>query len=164
MASLTNVETKRRRTAAALGVKIEAEYTVGEYDILVLSAKQSGGLSIWLNESGYKMPTEAKPILASYIKQGIKFFVAKVNLKQQKKLGFKFLRPLQVDYSTDRFMLPVRLGTVNSQGPQELFAYFLTRHGRVETTNYRTKKTPDKPRCAALHQAGIWRILPRSVR
>jgi hypothetical protein len=27
-----------------LGIKIEASYTVGEYDIVVLSAKQSGGL------------------------------------------------------------------------------------------------------------------------
>src|SRR6266540_3086754 len=30
--------------AKALGVTIEARYTVGEYDILILSARQSGGL------------------------------------------------------------------------------------------------------------------------
>ncbi len=32
--------------AKSLGVKIEAQYTVGEYDILILSAKESGGLEI----------------------------------------------------------------------------------------------------------------------
>ena len=39
-------------------------------------------------------------------------------------------------------MLPIRLGTVNANGPQELFIYTLTRTGRVETTNYRTVKLP----------------------
>jgi len=37
-------------------------------------------------------------------------------------------------------MLPIRLGTVNANGPQELYVYTLTRKGRVETTNYRTVK------------------------
>jgi hypothetical protein len=39
-------------------------------------------------------------------------------------------------------MLPIRLGTINADGPQELFIYTLTRKGRVETTNYRTVKLP----------------------
>jgi hypothetical protein len=52
------------------------------------------------------------------------------------------LRPLQVAYESPRFMLPIRLGTVNADGPQELFVYALTRDGRVETTNYRTVKLP----------------------
>jgi hypothetical protein len=39
-------------------------------------------------------------------------------------------------------MLPIRLGTVNAKGTQELFVYMLSRKGRVETTNYRTVKLP----------------------
>ena len=39
-------------------------------------------------------------------------------------------------------MLPIRLGTVNADGDQELIVYALTRKGRVETTNYRTVKLP----------------------
>ena len=39
-------------------------------------------------------------------------------------------------------MLPIRLGMVNANGPQELFVYALTRKGRVETTNYRTVQLP----------------------
>ena len=39
-------------------------------------------------------------------------------------------------------MLPIRLGTVNADGPQELYVFALTRKGRVETTNYRTIKLP----------------------
>ena len=39
-------------------------------------------------------------------------------------------------------MLPIRLGMINSQGPQDLVVYMLTQNGRVETTNYRTVKLP----------------------
>src|SRR5207245_210522 len=72
----------------------------------------------------------------------MKFFVAKVNLQEQSKLGYTYLRPLQVAYESPKFMLPIRLGTVNASGPQELFIYTLTRKGRVETVNYRTVKLP----------------------
>ncbi|MCH8082683.1 MAG: DUF2330 domain-containing protein [Myxococcales bacterium] len=128
--------------ANVLGVTIEASYTVGEYDILILSAKESGGLETWLRQNGYRIPDGASDVLGSYIKQEMRFFVAKVNLEEQAKIGFTYLRPLQIAYETPRFMLPIRLGTVNAKGPQELFVYTLTRKGRVETTNYRTVKLP----------------------
>jgi hypothetical protein len=124
------------------GVTVEAAYTVGEYDILILSAKESDGLELWLKENGYRIPAGASAVLGSYLKQQMRFFVAKVNLKEQAKLGFTYLRPLQVRYDTPKFMLPIRLGTVNATGPQELFVLALTRKGRVETTNYRTVRLP----------------------
>ena len=128
--------------ARSLGVTIEAQYTVGEYDILILSAQQSSGLETWLRENGYRIPPGAGSVLNSYIKQNLKFFVAKVNLKEQAKLGYSVLRPIQVAYESPKFMLPIRLGMVNADGPQELFVYALTQKGRVEATNYRTVKLP----------------------
>ncbi|GJL93186.1 DUF2330 domain-containing protein [Hyphococcus sp.] len=124
------------------GVTVEAEYTVGEYDIQILSAKESDGLAGWLVQNGYKLPQGAEATLGSYIKQGTKFFVAKVNLEEQAKTGLKYLRPLQVAFESPKFLLPIRLGTVNAQGKQELFVFALTRSGRIETTNYRTTKLP----------------------
>ncbi|WP_020394344.1 DUF2330 domain-containing protein [Thiolinea disciformis] len=131
-----------RQRAAELGVKIEAQYKVAEYDILLLSAKESGGLITWLTEQGYKLPKGAEPVVGSYLKQDMKFFVAKVNLKEFDKSGYTKLRPIRITYNHKKFMLPIRLGTVNAQGKQELFVYALTRKGRVETTNYRTVKLP----------------------
>lgn len=128
--------------AKSLGVTIEAKYTVGEYDILILSAEQSTGLQLWLSENGYRIPENAEKILGSYLKQGMRFFVAKVNLEEQSKLGFSYLRPIQVAFESPKFMLPIRLGTLNAEGTQELFIYTLSRKGRVETTNYRTVKLP----------------------
>jgi hypothetical protein len=132
----------RDERAKALGVTIEAAYTVGEYDILILSAEESRGLETWLTENGYRIPDGASAVLGSYLRQGMRFFVARVNLEEKRRLGTSFLRPLQVAYETPKFMLPIRLGTVNAAGPQELFVFALTRSGRVETTNYRTVKLP----------------------
>ena len=128
--------------ADALGVTIQAQYTVGEYDIVILSAKQGEGLETWLKENGYRLPKGASEILGSYIKQKMHFFVARVNLQEQSKLGYTYLRPIQVAYESPKFMLPLRLGTLNADGYQELFVYSLTKKGRVEPTNYRTVRLP----------------------
>ena len=132
----------RRRGDAALGVKVEAEYTVGEYDIVILSAKESDGLTTWLKQNGYRIPDGAEDVLGSYIGQDMKFFVAKVNLQELAKSGNTFLRPLQIAFESKKFMLPIRLGTVNSRGKQDLLLWTLTRKGRVETANYRTERMP----------------------
>jgi hypothetical protein len=129
-------------TARYRGVTVEATYDVGEYDVSILSAKESDGLVNWLTDNGYRIPAGADGVLGSYIKQNMRFFVAKVNLDRMQLIGSGYLRPLQVRYDTAKFMLPLRLGTVNADGPQDLIVYALTRNGRVETTNYRTVKLP----------------------
>ena len=128
--------------AESLGVTVQAQYTVGEYDIVILSAKEGEGLETWLKENGYRLPKGASEVLGSYIKQKMHFFVARVNLQEQSKLGFSYLRPIQVAYESPKFMLPLRLGTLNADGYQELFIYALTKRGRVEPTNYRSVKLP----------------------
>jgi len=140
--SITVSAPGRGPRAKALGVTIEAAYTVGEYDILILSASQSSGLETLLTENGYRLPPGASEVLGSYIAQNLKFFVAKVNMREQARSGFNYLRPIQVAYESPKFMLPIRLGTVNAAGPQDLLVYALTRKGRIETTNYRTVRLP----------------------
>ena len=141
-APATALQENDKLLGRARGVTIEASYTVGEYDILILSATESSGLIKWLDENGYKIPKGAKSVVDGYLKQDMRFFVAKVNLQQQSKLGYSNLRPLQVAYESNKFMLPIRLGTLNAKGKQELYVYALTKTGRVETTNYRTVKLP----------------------
>lgn len=128
----------------ALGVTVEAQYTLEEYDIVSLSAKKSDGLEIWLRENGYKIPKGAAAALKPYINQGMKFFVAKVNLKEQQKTAYSMLRPLQFAFESEKFMLPMRLGMLNAppDKAQDLIVYLLTRQGRIESSNYRTAKLP----------------------
>jgi hypothetical protein len=124
------------------GVTVEARYDVAEYDVSILSAEESDGLINWLTDNGYKIPPGAEPVIGSYIKQKMHFFVAKVNVARMKEIGRAYLRPLQVRYDTAKFMLPLRLGTVNAAGPQDLVVLALSKRGRVEATNYRTVKVP----------------------
>ncbi len=132
----------RPAPVAYRGVQVEAQYDVAEYDISILSAEESDGLINWLNDNGYKIPAGAEAVIGSYIKQKMRFFVAKVNLRRMQQIGKSYLRPLQVRYETAKFMLPLRLGTVNSNGPQDLIVYALSKRGRVEAANYRTLKVP----------------------
>jgi len=124
------------------GVTVEATYTIGEYDVVILSAKESNGLEAWLRENGYRIPEGAARALAPYIRQDLKFFVARVNLAEQAKTGSDYLRPMQFSFRTEKFMLPIRLGMLNARGPQDLVLWILTRTGRVEATNYRTVRLP----------------------
>ena len=126
----------------ALGVTVEAQYTLEEYDIVSLSATQSDGLETWLRDNGYKIPKGASAALKPYINQGMKFFVAKVNLKEQTRLGYSTLRPLQFAFESEKFMLPMRLGMLNAppDKAQDLIVYVLTKNGRTESSNYRTVK------------------------
>ena len=130
------------RQNKALGITVEEKFTVGEYDIVILSAKESNGLEIWLRDNGYKIPEGAKELLQPYIRQNLKFFVAKVNLKEYDRTGFNTLRPLAIAYESPKFMLPIRLGMMNAKGEQDLLVYLLSPKGQIELTNYRTVKIP----------------------
>ncbi|TYQ30805.1 DUF2330 domain-containing protein [Pseudanabaena sp. UWO310] len=123
-------------------VTIEAKFAVGEYDILILSAKDSDGLESWLIDNDYKIPQGAKELLQPYIRQNMKFFVAKVNIAELSKTGSQSLRPLMMAYESPKFMLPIRLGMLNANGDQDLLVYILSPKGQAEVANYRTIKVP----------------------
>jgi hypothetical protein len=133
---------KARRASGDLGVTVEDTFKVNEYEIVILSAKESNGLETWLQRSGYNIPRGASELLSPYIKQNLKFFVAKIDLKEFDKSGYQLLRPLQIAYESPKFMLPIRLGMINSRGEQDLVVYALSPKGQVELTNYRTVKVP----------------------
>src|SRR5262249_54806504 len=120
MAAASRLMQQAVEVEKSLGVTVEARYTVGEYDIVLLSAEQSTGLETWLRQNGYRIPSGAARVLGSYITQGMRFFVAKVNLTEQATLGFAYRRPRQIAYESPKFTLPIRLGTVKADGPQEL--------------------------------------------
>lgn len=124
------------------GVKIEARYSIGEYDILILNASRSKGLEKWLIQEGYNIPKGARDVLEPYIKNDMKFFVVKVNLDSYEKSGSVELRPIQVSYRSEKFMLPIRLGMANGEGTQDMIVYILSDQGRAELTNYRTVDMP----------------------
>ena len=126
-----------------LGVKIEAKFVVGEYQILILSAKDSTGLDTWLRQQKYNIPQGAEPLLRPYVEGGMKFFVAKVDPKKVTFVdGRAALSPLRFFYDTDQFNLPIRLGLANSSGKQDLIVNILAPHQRYEVANYKNVTIP----------------------
>jgi hypothetical protein len=118
-------------------VVIEAQFTVGEYEVLVLSAKDAGGLDSWLKDNGYKIPEGSEPYFRPYIESGSKFFVAKVDATKVKfENGMATLSPLRFHYDSDKFNLPIRLGLVNASSAQDLIVHILAKQKRFEVSNY----------------------------
>lgn len=127
----------RGRSADDLGVTVEAQFTVGEYEVVILSARDSAGLDKWLKLEKYKIPDGSEPLLRPYVQGGAKFFVAKVDSKKVKfENGQAMLSPLRFHYDSETFALPVRLGLVNSAGSQDLIVHILARGQRYEAANY----------------------------
>ena len=119
------------------GVTIEAQFTVGEYQIVILSAKDAAGLDAWLRAEKYQIPPGAEPFLKPYVAAGMKFFVAKVDPAKVKfEDGRAALSPLRFHYDTDEFNLPIRLGLANSSGTQDLIVSILSPGQRYEVANY----------------------------
>jgi MYXO-CTERM domain-containing protein len=120
------------------GVTIEAQFEVGEYQVVVLSATESTGLDKWLRQEKYNIPAGAQPLLEPYVQSGSKFFVAKVDSKKVKfdAQGMAKLSPLRFHYDSPEFALPVRLGLINAQGAQDLLVHILARNVRYEVANY----------------------------
>ncbi|HRI71884.1 MAG TPA: DUF2330 domain-containing protein, partial [Polyangium sp.] len=118
-------------------VRVEAEFTVGEYDIVILSADDSSALETWLRTNQYRIPDGAEPVLRPYVQLGLKFFVAKVDPKKVKfEKGMATLSPLRFHYDDDSFRLPVRLGLLNSSGTQDLIVNIIAKNQRYEAANY----------------------------
>jgi hypothetical protein len=66
-------------------------------------------------------------VLEPYIKSNLKFFVVKVNEEEKKKLPGNFLRPLQISFTSPKFMLPIRLGMANADGDEDMIVYAFTK-------------------------------------
>jgi hypothetical protein len=144
------------------GVVVDAQFDVGEYQIVILSAKDSSGLEDWLRAQNYKIPDGAEPLLRPYVEGGSKFFVAKVNPRKVKMVeGHAALSPIRFHYDSDEFTLPIRLGLASSAGKQDLIVNILSKDKRYEVANYKNAFIPTnfdvrstiKPRFAEFYAA-----------
>jgi hypothetical protein len=128
----------------SFGVKIEARFQQGEYQILILSAKDSSGLDAWLRQEKYKIPAGAAEALAPYVREQMKFFVAKVDIKkvQHDAHGHVVLSPLRFSFDSAELRLPVRLGLLNAEQKQDLLVYVLSPDARYEVANYKNAFIP----------------------
>ena len=117
-------------------VNVEALYIIGEFEIVILSATQSGSLFTWLNDNGYQVPGQSQDLLQQYIDGGSYFLAAKVASDAGIESGDK-LSPLQFGYTSNAFQIPIRIGTLNAKEAQDLVVYAVSEYqnGRVGISN-----------------------------
>ncbi|ESA32513.1 hypothetical protein N836_24670 [Leptolyngbya sp. Heron Island J] len=150
----TNTEPNRSPAASIPTVTVEDQFTVGDYDVVILSAEQSNQLITWLQQNEYQVVPEAASLLQSYVDAGMKFLVVRVNLAEFQPSRGQALKPIVLDYETDQFMLPIRLGTLNATGDQDLIIHILSPGAYAETTNYQTVPVPTDTESGSLWPSG----------
>jgi hypothetical protein len=140
---LSEVDSTNDYYDTATGVTVEEEFDFGEYEIFVLRASDSAGLTAWLADSGFVLPDGASILLEDYVRQDARFLAARVSTGLIDS-GQTWLSPLQVVYEADSLSLPIRLGTLSSGGLQDLIVYTLTSpaDGRVGISNYPETAAP----------------------
>jgi hypothetical protein len=140
---ILNIPTGRTFGSVVSSVRIEAQFDVAEYQILILSATDSAGLERWLKSRDYRIPDEAEQLLRPYVESGSKFFVAKVNPKKVQMVdGHAALSPLRFHYDSEEFVLPIRLGLASSSGKQDLIVNIISPDKRYQVSNYKNVFIP----------------------
>lgn len=124
-------------------VKVEAEFDVGEYEIVILSSEESRALDRWLRDNNYKIPEGAEKYFRPYVEKGSYFFVAKVDVsKVEFEDGEATLSPIRFHYDREDFRLPIRLGLLNSKGTQDLLVHILAKDQRYRVANRPNRTVP----------------------
>ena len=148
-------EPNRSLAASIPAVTVEDRFTIGDYDVVVLSAEQSNQLTTWLQQNEYQLDPDAIAPLQSYINTGMKFLVVRVNLAEFQLSGGQSLKPIVLDYETEQFKLPIRLGTAHATGEQDLIIHILSPSAYAETTNYLTVPVPTDTESGSLWPSGV---------
>jgi MYXO-CTERM domain-containing protein len=130
-------DVKMSPRAAGAAVAAEAKFAVGEYQIEILSAKDSASLDSWLRREKYNLPEGTEALLRPYVATGMKFLVAKVDpAKVTFDHGKAVLSPLRFHYDADQLTLPIRLGLAKGGGTQDLIVNILAPDQRYQVANY----------------------------
>jgi len=150
---------ERQRVQEEYGVDIEDEWEVDEYDITLLGAEQSTGLLGFLHERRLDLKQNAVPVLRAYIESDHRFVLARVDPSRANVLeGKMMLSPIQLEYESEDLRVPVRLGTLNSPGQQELLLYVLSDEGRFEVANRPMVTAPTDLRMRSNVRGGVAQV------
>jgi isorenieratene synthase len=109
---------------AAPGV-VEAEFAVGEYEIVILSADDSAALDTWLRQNAYKIPEGAEPVLRPYVQPDRSSSWPRSTARRSASKGAWPSSRRCASTTTRSLQLPVRLGLLNSRGVQDLIVHIL---------------------------------------
>ncbi len=149
-------------TTPGQNVSILDRKLVGVFETTTIASHDAKALQVWLSENGFTVPTNAEPVIASYVKDGWVFVATKVR-RDQPDIETSTPHPLSFTFKTDKPVYPMRLTGVDS-GPLsiELYVFGPTRakaaHFNVERCilpNYPVVRT--NPARDIAHEMVYWR-------
>jgi len=109
---------------------------VGIFETTTITSHDAKALQTWLSQNGFAVPTNAEPVIASYVKDGWVFVATKVR-RDQPDNETSTPHPLSFTFKTDKPVYPMRLtGVDNRLLSVELYVFGLDRaeasHFKVE--------------------------------
>lgn len=109
-------ETEGRAADASSGaVRVLQRREVGEYDASVLAAEDASALARWLGANGYRLPPEASPVVADYIRRHWVFVAMRVlDWVQAKKPVLDAVTPIAIRFRTESLVFPLLISKVSA--------------------------------------------------
>lgn len=118
------------------GLLDQLDVGFGTYEISTLAAESREALESWAADEGLFLPPGSTDLFEEYIEGGANFISVKVDLDSVTSGGV-LLKPIQFSYESDMMSLPIRLGTLNSSGSQDVVVHVITdTGGAVGISNY----------------------------
>jgi hypothetical protein len=87
---------------------------VGVFETTTITSHDAKALQTWLSENGFTVPTNAEPVIASYVKDDWVFVTTKVR-RDKPDNETSTPHPLSFTFKTDKPVYPMQLTGLNSQ-------------------------------------------------
>jgi len=132
---------ERRRAGGVAGrtssVRVETQFAVGEYDVVVLGTQDSSALETWLREHQSPIAAGTGEALRPYVEAGMYFLVARVDAERVPAEGEgAALSPLRIQYDSPELFVPIRVAPSHPSRHQDVVAIVIARGQRFEVTNH----------------------------
>jgi hypothetical protein len=113
------------------GVQVVHQGTVGPYETVTLSAENPNALAEWLEDNGYVLPDEVKPIVDAYVEEEFDF----IALKLQPDSGVSAMKPVRVITPGSSYTLPLRMVAAGVGESVDIVLHVLG-EGRYEAASF----------------------------
>ncbi len=125
-------------------VSLWDQFSVGGYEVSVLSADDSAELARWLGDNGYEVPSAAEPVIHRYTEKDWFFVALKVReaaaggtAPPEPGAPRRRMGPVRITFATEAPVFPMHISAVSTREQVGVHLYVIAPH-RVRSTNYTT--------------------------
>jgi len=110
---------------------------VGIFETTTIASHDAKALQTWLSQNGFVVPTNAEPVIASYVKDGWVFVATKVR-RDKPADETSTPHPLSFTFKTDKPVYPMRLTGVDN-GPLSV-EFYVFGPSRAEASHFKVER------------------------